>query len=45
MKNLSMMEAMLFIVANSSGPMSLDSWLAKRKSAIAQEPAMLAQAG
>src|SRR5579863_5766598 len=31
MKNLSMMGAMLFIVANGSGPMSLDSWLAKRK--------------
>jgi putative oxidoreductase len=30
MKNLSMMGAMLFIVANGSGPMSLDSWLAKR---------------
>src|SRR6516164_6499886 len=29
MKNLSMMGAMLFIVANGSGPMSLDSWLAK----------------
>ena len=45
MKNLSMMGAMLFIVANGSGPMSLDTWLAKRKSATAQEPAMLAQAG
>ena len=44
MKNLSMMGAMLFIVANGSGPMSLDSWLTKR-SATAQEPAMLAQAG
>src|SRR5262245_59899325 len=45
MKNLSMMGAMLFIVANGSGPMSLDTWLAKRKSATAQEQAMLAQAG
>ena len=44
MKNLSMMGAMLFIVANGSGPMSLDTWLAKRKSAIPQEPAILAQA-
>jgi hypothetical protein len=35
---------MLFIVANGSGPMSLDTWLAKRKSAIPQEPAILAQA-
>jgi putative oxidoreductase len=45
MKNLSMMGAMLFVVANGAGPISLDSWLAKRKSANAQEPAMLAQAG
>jgi putative oxidoreductase len=30
MKNLSMMGAMLFIMANGSGPMSLDSRLAKR---------------
>jgi len=45
MKNLSMMGAMLFIVANGSGPMSLDTWLAKRKSATAQAPAMLARAG
>ena len=36
MKNLSMMGAMLFIVANGSGPMSLDSWLAKR-SDLAEE--------
>ena len=35
MKNLSMMGAMLFIVANGSGPMSLDSWLDKRGSATA----------
>jgi len=33
MKNLSMMGAMLFIVANGSGAMSLDSWLAKRSAA------------
>ena len=26
-------------------PMSLDTWLAKRTTAIAQEPAMLARAG
>jgi putative oxidoreductase len=45
MKNLSMMGAMLFIVANGSGPMSLDTWLAKRKSATSQKPVMLAQAG
>jgi putative oxidoreductase len=44
MKNLSMMGAMLFIVANGSGPMSLDSWLAKR-SAPAEEPALFARAG
>src|SRR5580692_2227761 len=30
MKNLSMMGAMLFVMANGSGPMSLDSWLARR---------------
>ena len=44
MKNLSMMGAMLFIMANGSGPMSLDTWLAERKSATAHEPAVLAQA-
>ena len=33
MKNLSMMGAMLFIVANGSGPMSVDSWLHKRATA------------
>ena len=44
MKNLSMMGAMLFIVANGSGPMSLDSWLAKR-SAPAEKPTLFAQAG
>ena len=33
MKNLSMMGAMLFIAANGSGPMSLDSWLHKRVTA------------
>ena len=32
MKNLSMAGAMVFIMANGSGPMSLDTWLAKRKS-------------
>ena len=44
MKNLSMMGAMLFVVANGSGPMSLDSWLTKR-SAPAEKPALFAQAG
>ena len=44
MKNLSMMGAMLFIVANGSGPLSLDSWLAKR-SARAEKPTLYAQAG
>ena len=44
MKNLSMMGAMLFVVANGSGPMSLDSWLAKR-SATAEKPTRFAQAG
>ena len=27
MKNLSMMGAMLLVIANGTGPMSLDSWL------------------
>ena len=37
MKNLSMMGAMLFIVANGSGPMSVDSLLHKRTNAPADE--------
>ena len=44
MKNLSMMGAMLFIVANGSGPMSLDSWLHKRGPASADERRTFAQA-
>jgi putative oxidoreductase len=44
MKNLSMMGAMLFIVANGSGPMSLDSWLHKRVPASADERRTFAQA-
>ena len=44
MKNLSMMGAMLFIVANGSGPMSLDSWLHKRATASADERGTFAQA-
>ena len=44
MKNLSMMGAMLFIVANGSGPMSLDSWLHKRTTAPAGERGTFAQA-
>ena len=44
MKNLSMIGAMLFVLANGSGPMSLDSWLTKR-SAPAEKPALFAQAG
>jgi putative oxidoreductase len=44
MKNLSMMGAMLFIVANGSGPMSLDSWLSKR-AAPAETTPLLAQVG
>ncbi len=44
MKNLSMMGAMLFVIANGSGPMSLDSWLTKR-SAPTEKPALFAQAG
>jgi putative oxidoreductase len=45
MKNLSMMGAMLFVMANGSGPMSVDAWLAKRKSATTEKPTLLAQAG
>jgi putative oxidoreductase len=45
MKNLSMMGAMLFIVANGSGPMSLDSWLAKRQSAHTEKPTLYGQVG
>jgi putative oxidoreductase len=36
MKNLSMMGAMLFIAANGSGPMSIDTLLDKRGSAAAE---------
>jgi putative oxidoreductase len=43
MKNLSIMGAMLFIVANGSGPMSLDSWL-KRVTATALERRAFAHA-
>ena len=45
MKNLSMMGAMLFIVANGSGPMSLDSWLTKRQSAHTKKPTLYGQVG
>ena len=37
MKNLSMMGAMLFVIANGSGPMSVDSLLHKRTTAPADE--------
>src|SRR6266850_2647429 len=37
MKNLSMMGAMLFVIANGSGPMSVDSLLHKRATAPADE--------
>ena len=45
MKNLSMMGAMLFIVANGSGPMSLDYWLTKRQSAHTEKPTLYGQVG
>jgi putative oxidoreductase len=45
MKNLSMMGAMLFIVANGAGPMSVDSWLTKRSASATEQPTRLAQAG
>ena len=44
MKNLSMMGAMLFIVANGSGSWSLDSWLHKRATASAGARGTFAQA-
>jgi putative oxidoreductase len=44
MKNLSIMGGMLCIVANGSGPMSLDSWLHKRVTASANERRTFAQA-
>jgi putative oxidoreductase len=44
MKNLSMMGAMLFIIANGSGPMSLDSLLHKREAAPAEERGTLSHA-
>jgi putative oxidoreductase len=45
MKNLSMMGAMLFIMANGSGPMSVDSWLARRATMPAQARTTFTQAG
>jgi putative oxidoreductase len=44
MKNLSMMGAMLFVVANGAGPLSVDSWLAK-PAAPAEKRGRLVQAG
>jgi putative oxidoreductase len=44
MKNLSMMGAMVFIIGNGAGPMSVDALLAKR-SADAERPTLYAQAG
>lgn len=44
MKNLSLMGAMLFIVANGSGPMSVDSLVHKRGTASADERETFAQA-
>ena len=44
MKNLSMMGAMLFVMANGSGPMSVDSLLHKRATAPADERGTFAQA-
>jgi putative oxidoreductase len=44
MKNLSIMGAMLFVIANGPGPMSLDSWLAKR-TVLAEAEAQFARVG
>lgn len=38
MKNLSMMGAMTFLIANGAGPMSVDGWLARREEAAAEVP-------
>jgi putative oxidoreductase len=43
MKNLSMMGAMLFVMANGSGPMSVDSLLHKRTTAPADKREAFAQ--
>jgi putative oxidoreductase len=43
MKNLSMMGAMLFLVANGSGPISLDSLLSKRVTAPTEKRGRLGQ--
>src|SRR3984885_498508 len=44
MKNLSMMGAMLFVMANGSGPMSVVSWPHKRVTASADERRTVAHA-
>ena len=44
MKNLSIMGAMLFLVANGSGPMSLDAFLSKRATESAQNRVKLTRA-
>ena len=44
MKNLSIMGAMLFIMANGSGPMSLDSRWRKRTAALTDERGKLSHA-
>ena len=44
MKNLSMMGAMLFVMANGSGPMSVDSLLGKRVTSPTEERGTFAQA-
>jgi putative oxidoreductase len=44
MKNLSMMGAMLFVVANGAGPVSVDSLLHRRATAPAGERGTFAQA-
>jgi putative oxidoreductase len=43
MKNLSVMGAMLFVMANGSGPMSLDSLLSKRVTATTDQRGRLSQ--
>jgi putative oxidoreductase len=45
MKNLSMMGAMLFIMANGSGPLSIDSLRKRAKGEPEQKPAVFARPG
>jgi putative oxidoreductase len=45
MKNLSMMGAMLFLIANGAGPMSVDAWLSRPAPVPARAWTSFSQAG